>query len=324
MSICTLLATWWGQGHRETWPCHQGAVSSGRHIHRYLTRAMCVVKGQVKLRYRNLVPVCLASEVCGDLSIGEGRRNMTKSGGWEGAGLERRLESEWQERGGPWGESQQPPPPPPRHEADTEELGNQGQFLTLRSPGCPLPRLIVWIVQTGNTAGSPTHTVANSSEVCAICCVLFLFQNYPTLQKILSQNSLITISANNKQNDAFRWWNLMCSSQTPWSPCNNVQLIGNCTPMTPSIKTSRRCHKNALLYLQACSPQQLFRNLRNFLTLFLMTVHCPGLDNSSCCNVLIDSCRTAGLQWIGTLGSCAQSKCFIMKKSLESFYHTIG
>lgn len=37
------------------------------------------------------------------------RVDKTKSGGWEGAGLEGRLESEGQERDGHWGESQHPP-----------------------------------------------------------------------------------------------------------------------------------------------------------------------------------------------------------------------
>lgn len=39
-----------------------------------------------------------------------------------------------------------------------------------------------------------------------------------------------------------------------------------------------------------------------------MTVHRPHLDSRFIVNVLIDNCQTTGLQRIGTLGRCAQSK----------------
>lgn len=60
----------------------------------------------------------------------------------------------------------------------------------------------------------------------------------------------------------------------------NTKLSVHSTSVTPSIETSRRCHKNTLLHLQAYSPQQIFRNFRLFLILFLMTLHRPGMDDS--------------------------------------------
>lgn len=79
---------------------------------------------------------------------------------------------------------------------------------------------------------------------------------------------------------------------------------GNSTPVTLR-KTSRIYQKNIRLHLQACSPQQIFRNPGNFLIQCLMAAR-PDLDSSSYCNVLIDSCQTAGLQRVEALGRWAR------------------
>lgn len=55
--------------------------------------AMGVTREEVQLKHRDCLPACLPGSGR-DLSIGDRRADKTRSGGWEGAGLEGRLGSE--------------------------------------------------------------------------------------------------------------------------------------------------------------------------------------------------------------------------------------
>lgn len=126
---------WWGRGRREALPCRQRARGL-KGTHSQALTGRWVVRGRrYSVSTGSFYHTCLPGSGS-DLSTGEGRGDRTKSGGWEGAGLEGRLACERQECGGHWGAGQQPP--------TQLTIGSWNPFPTLQGPARLLHHPGLW------------------------------------------------------------------------------------------------------------------------------------------------------------------------------------